>query len=156
MQTLRPKGKSFTGLWAPAVSRTPSSSREESARKATPLPSAERSGGRTPRGRRTRRLVLTCIKGTVARGALTMPPRTEEQLRRRAKNARRRYTSKRMSSLKQRFPLIPPDVLERATLRQVSTAVRKIGYGQNALSAFSAGECSSGLLSNILPEESQA
>ena len=78
-----------------------------------------------------------------------MPPRTEEQLRRRAKNARRRYTSKRMSSLKQRFPLIPPDVLERATLRQVSTAVRKIGYGQNALSAFSAGECSSSLLSNI-------
>ena len=82
-----------------------------------------------------------------------MPPRTEEQLRRRAKNERRRYTSKRMSSLKQRFPLIPPDVLERATLRQVSTAVRKIGYGQNALSAFSAGECSSSLLSNILPEE---
>ena len=85
-----------------------------------------------------------------------MAPRTEEQLRRRAKNARRRYTSKRMSSLKQRFPLIPPDVLERATLRQVSTAVRKIGYGQNALSAFSAGECSSSLLSNINPLDTQA
>ena len=85
-----------------------------------------------------------------------MSPRTEEQLRRRANNARRRYTSKRMSSMKQRFPVIPPDVLERATLRQVSVAVRKIGDGQRTLSAFNAGECSSSLLPNIIPLDSQA
>eukprot|EP00973_Karenia_brevis_P066826 9289697-Karenia_brevis.AAC.1 len=77
-----------------------------------------------------------------------MSPRTEEQLRRRANNARRRYTSKRMSSLKQRFPMIPPDVLERATLRQVSVAVRKIGDGQSTLTPFNPGECSPGLVSN--------
>ena len=85
-----------------------------------------------------------------------MSQRTEEQLRKRANNARQRYTSKRLSSLKQRFPLVPPDVLERATLRQVSVAVRKIGEGQSTLSAFNAGEFSSSLLSNILPLDSQA
>ena len=85
-----------------------------------------------------------------------MSQRTKEQLRRRANNARRRHTSKRMSSMKQRFPVIPPDVLERATLRQVSVAVRKIGAGQSARSAFNAGECSSSLLSNINPLDTQA
>ena len=110
-----------------------------------------------PRGKRTHHPVPASIKGSgIARCALAMSQRTEEQLRRRANNARRRYTSKRMASLKQRFPLIPPDVLERATLRQVSVAVRKIGAGQNTLSAFNAGECSSSLLSNILPLDSQA
>ena len=79
-------------------------------------------------------------RSAVARGALTMSPRTEEQLRRRANDERRRYAAKRMASLKQRFPRVPPDVLERATLRQVSVAVRKIGDGQGALSAFNAGE----------------
>ena len=53
-------------------------------------------------------------------------------------------------------PLDPPDVLERATLRQVSVAVRKMGNGQGALSAFNAGEGSSGPLSNIHPLDSQA
>ena len=86
--------------------------------------------------------------------ALTMSQRTEEQLRRRANNARRRYTSKRLSSLKQRFPLMPPDVLERATLRQVSVAVRRIGDGQSALSAFKPGESSSGSISNTLALDS--
>ena len=109
------------------------------------------------RGRSTHHPIPASIKGSgIARGALTMSPRTEEQLRRRANNARRRYTSKRLSSLKQRFPLVPPDVLERATLRQVSVAVRKIGEGQSTLSAFNAGEFSSSLLSNILPLDSQA
>ena len=38
------------------------------------------------------------------------------------------------ASLKHRFPLIPPHMLERATLRQVSVAVRKIGDGQSSAS----------------------
>ena len=107
------------------------------------------------RGRSTHQPVPASIKGSgIARGALTMSPRTEEQLRRRANNARRRYTSKRLSSLKQRFPLMPPDVLERATLRQVSVAVRRIGDGQSALSAFKPGESSSGSISNTLALDS--
>ena len=107
------------------------------------------------RGRSTHQPVPASIKGSgISRGALTMSPRTEEQLRRRANNARRRYTSKRLSSLKQRFPLIPPDVLERATLRQVSVAVRRIGDGQGTLSAFNPAECSSGSVSKILPLDS--
>ena len=107
------------------------------------------------RGKTIQTAVLASIKGSgIARGALTMSPRTEEQLRRRANNARRRYTSKRMASLKQRFPLIPPDVLERATLRQVSVAVRRIGDGQSTLSAFNPAECSSGSVSKILPLDS--
>ena len=85
-----------------------------------------------------------------------MSPRTEEQLRRRANNERRRYTAKRMASLRERFPRVPPDVLDRATLRQVSVAVRKMGNGQGALSAFNAGEGSSGPLSNRHPLDSQA
>ena len=108
-----------------------------------------------PRGRSTHHPVPASIKGSgIARGALTMSQRTEEQLRRRANNARRRYRSKRMSSLKQQFPVIPPDVLERATLRQVSVAVRKIGEGQSTLSAFKAGECSSSLPTNTIPSDS--
>ena len=108
------------------------------------------------RGRSTHHPVPASIKGSgIARGALTMSPRTEEQLRRRANNARQRYISKRLSSLKQRFPLVPPDVLERATLRQVSVAVRKIGEGQSALTAFSDEESSSGSISNIRPLDTQ-
>ena len=108
-----------------------------------------------PRGKRTLQPVPASVKGSgIARGALTMSQRNEEQLRRRASNARRRYTSKRMSSLKQRFPLMPPDVLERATLRQVSVAVRRIGDGQSALSAFKPGESSSGSISNTLALDS--
>ena len=75
----------------------------------------------------------------------------------RADHARRRYASKRLLSLKRRFPLIPHDVLDRATLRQVSVAVRKVDCGQKTLSsAFNASECSSSLLSNITPKESQS
>ena len=73
---------------------------------------------------------------------LTMAPRTEQQRRGRAENERRRYTAKRLALLKERFPEMPPDVLERATLRQVSVAVRKIGDGQSTLTAFNPGECS--------------
>ena len=109
------------------------------------------------RGRSTHHPVPASIKGSgIARGALTMSPRTEEQLRRRANSARRRYTSKRVSSLKQRFPLIPPDVLERATLRQVSVAVSKMRAGQSTLSAFNGGECSSSQISKATPSDSQA
>ena len=42
-----------------------------------------------------------------------------------------------------------PDVLQRAPLRQVSVAVRRIGDGQSALSALSDAESSSGSISNI-------
>ena len=78
---------------------------------------------------------------------LAMAARAEEQLRRRAENERRRYTTKRLASLKQRFPGIPSDVLGRATLRQVSVAVRNMGDGQRTLIAFSEQECSSGSVS---------
>ena len=78
-----------------------------------------------------------------------MAPRTEQQRRRRAENERRRYTAERLASLKERFPGMPPDVLQRAPLRQVSVAVRRIGDGQSALSAFSDAESSSGSVSNI-------
>ena len=55
----------------------------------------------------------------------------------------------RLASLKERFPGMPPDVLQRAPLRQVSVAVRRIDDGQSALSAFSDAESSSGSVSNI-------
>ena len=83
-----------------------------------------------------------------------MAPRTEQQRRGRAENERRRYTAKRLALLKERFPEMPPDVLERATLRQVSVAVRRIGDGQSTLSAFNPAECSSGSVSKILPLDS--
>ena len=104
------------------------------------------------RGRSTHHPVPASIKDSgIARGALTMSPRTEEQLRRRAENECRRYTAKRLALLKERFPEMPPDVLEPATLRQVSVAVRKIGDGQSTLSAFIPAECSSGTVSKTLP-----
>ena len=78
-----------------------------------------------------------------------MVARTEEQRWRRAENERRRYTAKRMASLKERFPGMPPDVLQRAPLRQVSVAVRRFGDRQSPLSAFSAAESSSGSVSNV-------
>ena len=78
-----------------------------------------------------------------------MVARTEEQRRRRAENERRRYTAKRLALLKERFPEMPPDVLQRAPLRQVSVAVRRFGDRQSALSAFSAAESSSGSVSSI-------
>ena len=73
-----------------------------------------------------------------------MAPRTEQQRRGRAENERRRYTAKRLALLKERFPEMPPDVLQRAPLRQVSVAVRRFGGRQSPLSAFSAAESSSG------------
>ena len=78
-----------------------------------------------------------------------MAPRTEQQRRKRAENERRRYTAKRLALLKERFPEMPPDVLQRAPLRQVSVAVRRLGDRQSPLSAFSAAESSSGSVSNI-------
>ena len=77
-----------------------------------------------------------------ARGS-SMVARTEEQLQRRAENERRRYTAKRLALLKERFPEMPPDVLQRAPLRQVSVAVRRFGDRQSPLSAFSTAESSS-------------
>ena len=76
-----------------------------------------------------------------------MAARTEEQRRRRAENERQRYTVKRLASLKERFPMMPSDVLQRAPLRQVSVAMRRMGEGQCALSAFSEEECSYGPIS---------
>ena len=78
-----------------------------------------------------------------------MAPRTEEQRRRGAENERHRYTAKRLASLKERFPGMPRDVLQRAPLRQVSVAVRRFGDRQSPLSAFSAAESSSGSVSNV-------
>ena len=78
-----------------------------------------------------------------------MAPRTEQQRQRRAENERRRYTAKRLALLKERFPEMPPDVLQRAPLRQVSVAVRRHGDRQSPLSAFSVAEPSSGSVSNI-------
>ena len=106
------------------------------------------------RGKRTHHPVPASIKGSgIARGA-TMSQRTEEQLRRRTENECRRYTAKRLALLKERFPEMPPDVLERATLHQVSVAVRRIGDGQSTLSAFNPAECSSGSVSKIFPLDS--
>ena len=84
-----------------------------------------------------------CHTHVVHSGCAAMA-RTEEQLRRRANNERRRHTAKRMATLKQRFPELPPDLLGRATLRQVSVAVRKMGESQSTLSAFSEADNSSG------------
>ena len=81
--------------------------------------------------------------------AVRMAKRTEEERRRRAENERLRYTKKRLARLKERCPDMPPDVLERTSLRNVSAAVRRIGEGQSALGAFSDAESSSGLVSNI-------
>ena len=76
------------------------------------------------------------------------PPRAEEERRRRAENERRRYTKKRLAKLKERFQDLPLDVLERASLRHVSTVVRRIGHGQSVLGAFTDAESLSGLISN--------
>ena len=81
--------------------------------------------------------VCACTAPLLVPGCVAMAPRTEEQLRRRAEIERWRYRAKRLASLKQRFPGIPPDVLQRAPLRQVSPP-----------SAFNPGECSSGPVSN--------
>ena len=78
-----------------------------------------------------------------------MAPRTEQQRRGRAENERRRYTAKRLALLKERLPEMPPDVRQRAPLRQVSVAVRRFGGRQSPLSAFSAAESSSGSVSNV-------
>ena len=79
---------------------------------------------------------------------LTMAPRTEQQRRKRAENERRRYTAKRLALLKERFPEMPPDVLQRAPLRQVSVAVRRSGGDQSSLRAFSDADPSHGSVSN--------
>ena len=78
-----------------------------------------------------------------------MTPRTERQRWKRAENERRRYTATRLALLKERLPEMPPDVLQRAPLRQVSIAVRMLGDRQSPLSAFSAAVSSSGSVSNV-------
>ncbi len=72
-----------------------------------------------------------------------MTVRTAEQERRRAQNERRRYTKRRLASLRGLFPELPADALERAALRKISVAARRTGVGQGTLSAFSDTECSS-------------
>ena len=68
----------------------------------------------------------------------TMKTRTAEERRRRAEKARHRYTAERLATLRERFPQLPHDVLDRAALRQISVAVRKVGVGQRTLSCRSA------------------
>ena len=77
----------------------------------------------------------------------TMKTRTAEARRRRAEKERHRYTAERLASLRKRFPELPHDVLDRAALRQISVAVRKVGVGQRTLGAFSDEEGSSDPLS---------
>ncbi len=104
------------------------------------------------RGKNMRRPVLASSKGIVpslVARCVAMAARTEEQLRRRAETERRRYRTKRLASLKKRLPGMLPDVLERATSRQVSIALRRLGDGQSTLSSFSQVECSSGSISNM-------
>ena len=99
---------------------------------------------------------LTCERATppaqqqraLLSSAVRMAKRTEHERKRRAENERRRYTKKRLARLKERFPDLPPDVLERASLRHVSTVVRRIGEGQSVLGAFRDAESSSGPMSN--------
>ena len=81
--------------------------------------------------------------------AVRMAKRTEEdRRRRRAENERRRYTKKRIAKLKERFQDLPLDVLERASLRHVSTVVRRIGDRKSVLGASVDVESSSGPISN--------
>ena len=77
----------------------------------------------------------------------TMAARTAEQMRRRAENERRRHTAMRLAALRKLFPEMSPDLLERAALRQVSVAVRRVGVGQSTLSASSEAEYSPGPVS---------
>ena len=58
------------------------------------------------------------------------------------------HAAARLASLRKRFPELPHDVLDRAALRQISVAVRKVGVGQRTLGAFSDEEGSSGSVSN--------
>ena len=76
-----------------------------------------------------------------------MKTRTAEERHRRAEKERRRYTAKRLASLRERCPELPPDLPDRAALRQLSMAVRKVGVGQRTLGAFSDEEGSSGSVS---------
>ena len=80
-----------------------------------------------------------------------MAARTAEQRRRRAEKERHRYTKERLLHLQSLHPGLPPDVLDRAALRQLSVAVRRAGATQSTLAAFSQVESSSGTLSNDQP-----
>ena len=81
-----------------------------------------------------------------------MAARTVEQRRRRAETERRRYTKKRVAVLRAVLPDLPPDVLERANLRQISVCVRRAGGGQRASGAFEELGTSSGPPSKELLE----
>ena len=80
-----------------------------------------------------------------------MAARTAEQRRRRAEKERRRYTKERLLHLQSLHPGLPPDVLDRAALRQLSVAVRRAGATQSTLAAFRHVESSSGPLSKDQP-----
>lgn len=73
--------------------------------------------------------------------------RSSGHKRKRADNERRRYHAKRVAALRARFPELAPEMLTRATLRQVSTCVRRAGVCQGTLGAFKETEISSGPLS---------
>ncbi len=64
--------------------------------------------------------------------------------RRRAESERRRYTKRRLALVRELFPELPSDALERAPLRQISVAARRAGVRQGTLSAFSEAAGSSG------------
>ena len=80
-----------------------------------------------------------------------MAARTAQQRRKRAERERRRYTKERLLHLQSLHPGLPPDVLDRAALRQLSVAVRRAGAKQSTLVSFSQVESSSGTLSNDQP-----
>ena len=84
-------------------------------------------------------------------GAKRLASRTAQQRRKRAERERRRYTKERLLHLQSLHPGLPPDVLDRAALRQLSVAVRRAGGTQITLAAFRHVESSSGPLSKDQP-----
>ena len=84
-------------------------------------------------------------------GLFRMAARTAEQRRRRAEKERRRYTKERLLHLQSLHPGLPPDVLDRAALRQISVGLRRSGVGQGTLAAFKQAEKSSGPLAKEQP-----
>ena len=84
-------------------------------------------------------------------GLFRMAARTAQQRRKRAERERRRYTKERLLHLQSLHPGLPPDVLDRAALRQLSVAVRRAGGTQITLAAFRQVESSSGHLSKEQP-----
>ena len=83
-------------------------------------------------------------EGSRPAGLFRIAARTAQQRRKRAERERRRYTKERLLHLQSLHPGLPPDVLDRAALRQLSVAVRRAGATQSTLAAFREVEYSSG------------